>query len=553
MATRRDRQDAANVPESKASGDVEDEAEFNPFRLPSDTEVFALRERERAKKKEQRAKANKLKLHERKTGKSKFKVSLRREKEKADDESKMSERAKATRRLVSAATTAINTERRREKENMTDFIAKKREMFLVQMSLDTKREEIRKLEEKAQMKEEALKKSELMLEEDAIRFDTFLKENDKKAHEAIKRAEMETKAKQEKVQEIKKLNQQIQLVQSEMSKLNEQLEDCMRYKNFLDSLTPPEWFEKQAKILAEKMREEQKRIKAEKIAEYHEKRRIALEKYEKAKKEEQEARERSPRSSKRGKGTKLELKLPPAPIFDEAKLGEVGEAELPMHFTDPQQLLEIFTQLEEQNLFLIQNSQETEQALEELKQEFRDTRRRMDSKTKSLKENMEALQSQIRDEDAKAQHLRERRHLGSGGDAEEGLLRALNERVREVYERCGFDTGSTPATLTMLTDLEAKLEGLLARIETMPQDYVVKAEKVKESKRRERVRAERMAHQAKIYEEKLQKSIARSMQAPPKKIGKMVMFRSAPPTKRERKRDNEDKEEEDKDAEFFKW
>ena len=30
-----------------------------------------------------------------------------------------------------------------------------------------------------------------MLEEDAIRFDTFLKENDKKAHEAIKKAEKE--------------------------------------------------------------------------------------------------------------------------------------------------------------------------------------------------------------------------------------------------------------------------------------------------------------------------------------------------------------------------
>lgn len=35
---------------------------------------------------------------------------------------------------------------------MGEFIAKKREMFLVQMSLDTKREEIRKLEEKAAMK-----------------------------------------------------------------------------------------------------------------------------------------------------------------------------------------------------------------------------------------------------------------------------------------------------------------------------------------------------------------------------------------------------------------
>jgi len=80
------------------------------------------------------------------------------------------------------------------------------------MSLDTKREEIRKLEEKAQMKEQALKKSELMLEEDAIRFDTFLKENDHEAHKAIKRAEAETKAKQEKVAEIKKLHQEIQAV-----------------------------------------------------------------------------------------------------------------------------------------------------------------------------------------------------------------------------------------------------------------------------------------------------------------------------------------------------
>jgi hypothetical protein len=45
-------------------------------------------------------------------------------------------------------------EHRREKENMAEFISKKREMFLVQMSLDTKRAEIRKLEEQAQQREE---------------------------------------------------------------------------------------------------------------------------------------------------------------------------------------------------------------------------------------------------------------------------------------------------------------------------------------------------------------------------------------------------------------
>ena len=67
-----------------------------------------------------------------------------------------------------------------------------------------------------------------MLEEDALRFDQFLKDNDQKAVQAIKKAEAETKAKAEKVQEIKKLNMQITQIKSEMSKFEEQLEDCRK-------------------------------------------------------------------------------------------------------------------------------------------------------------------------------------------------------------------------------------------------------------------------------------------------------------------------------------
>ena len=132
--------------------------------------------------------------------------------------------------------------RRRDKENMTDYIAKKREIFLVQMSLDTKRAEIRKLEERALQREEALRKSEQMLEEDADRFDDFLRENDEKVQEAIRKAEVEGKAKQDKVVEIKRLNAAIATIRSELNKYEEQLEDCHQYKRFLDHLTPPEWF-----------------------------------------------------------------------------------------------------------------------------------------------------------------------------------------------------------------------------------------------------------------------------------------------------------------------
>ena len=73
---------------------------------------------------------------------------------------------------------------------------------------------------------------------------------------------------------------------------------------------------------------------------------------------------------------------------------------------------------------------------------------------------------------------------------QEQLLHQLHAKVAEVYQRCGFDAGSNPTTLFMLSDLEARLEELLTNIAHMPEEYVIKAERDKEKKRRERKRAE---------------------------------------------------------------
>lgn len=48
-----------------------------------------------------------------------------------------------------------------------------------------------------------------------------------------------------------------------------------------------------------------------------------------------------------------------------------------MFFSGPQQLLDIFAELEEQNLSLIQNSQETEENLEEMKTNIKQTKVKM--------------------------------------------------------------------------------------------------------------------------------------------------------------------------------
>merc|ERR1719277_2197431 len=111
---------------------------------------------------------------------------------------------------------------RREKENIAEFVAKKREMFLVQMSLDVKKAEILKLDERAKQKEEALKKSQSMLEEDVTRFDAFLQSIDQKAHKAMKNAEDMTKKKQDRLGRIKQLKSQLSALNSEIAKHREQ-------------------------------------------------------------------------------------------------------------------------------------------------------------------------------------------------------------------------------------------------------------------------------------------------------------------------------------------
>ena len=248
----------------------------NPFRLPGDDHIFRRREEERKAKEESKMLAKTQKVWEK--GRTDIQSSAQRLKEMIGDE-KLLKLTDVVKQENDNAKMLMP--RRQEKENTAEFVAKKREMFLVQMSLDTKREEIRKLEEMAQMKEEALQRSEQMLEEDAMRFDAFLKENDKKAHDAIKRAEEETKRKQEKNQEIKRLTQQIQAVNSEMSKHREALEDCLRYKNFLDMLTPPEWFEQHARNREGKIARLKKEAFDAKYKEWEKQRRRLVEKHRK--------------------------------------------------------------------------------------------------------------------------------------------------------------------------------------------------------------------------------------------------------------------------------
>ncbi|KAJ7318888.1 hypothetical protein OS493_037220, partial [Desmophyllum pertusum] len=482
----------------------------NPFTIPHDNDVFMLRDKERQRKKQERVQQRSLKVHEKTTYTSRVNAktaAMRKIADEDEDEFVEEEKKKEKDGVIAVKddpqfTLAITRDRHVEKENLADFISKKREMFLVQYSLGVKRDEMRKLEEIAQAEEKKLELAEQYLEEDAAMFDEFLKENDKNSVEAIKIAEAETKLKLEKVAEIKKINAQMMAIKSEISKNEDTLKEYMLYKQFLDSLTP------------------QKAKQREKSS--VNKKRISIISSDRT--SSRASRKDSRTSSKiggspQGKNQRSDAEESPASVYETDE--EESDTEPDLYFGDPQQLLDIFAELEEQNLSLIQNSQETEEALEELRQTIKQTQERMNRETEILKGQIDFLNDAINREEERAKELEMKSKMFSYGEFkaedQEKMLQMLNKKVEEVYRNCIGDNEANISTLQMLTNIENRLEELFEQIEVMPPDRVEMAEKAKEKERRMRLREEKMEQQRIHQEDRVRRALERAQAEPKKK------------------------------------
>ena len=77
-----------------------------------------------------------------------------------------------------------------------------------------------------------------------------------------------------------------------------------------------------------------------------------------------------------------------------------------MYFKIPEQLLQIYADLETRNLFLIQNCQVTEESLEELKQKFAETETSLSEKNRQSNGEILSLKQKIAGLEDKANSLR---------------------------------------------------------------------------------------------------------------------------------------------------
>ncbi|KAB5584117.1 hypothetical protein PHYPO_G00103710 [Pangasianodon hypophthalmus] len=528
------------VPSAKEEGHDGKRTEQNPFKMPEDSIIFHFRKTEKARRKLENQRDLSLTVHEKKTYSGRIKsrqLELRKKLRDGleEEEEGTTNRSQTEVQLPQNATASkviMIKDRNIEKESIREFINKKREMFYLEYALAVKREEIARLEEQASREEKKLAKAEKLLEDDAALFDTFLKENDKNSVEAIRIAEQESRAKLDKVAEIKRVTAKMVAIKSNISKFEDTLQEYKLYRDFLESMR-------------ERSEETDRGKKTCQSDSY-----TGREKRSPVPRELPPLREARVPSGRSVKSTPQSSKISSASESDSSEYEEEPE----LYFTDPQQLLDLLSELEEQNLSLIQNSQETEESLEEFRQTMEQTRKNIEQEAKHLKQQIDAMTETLKREKEKTAELELSTRFfdfGKSKAEEESTLNALGQKVEEVYQSCIGDSEANLGTLQMLTAIERRLGDLLESIELIPAERLAMAERAKEKERRLRLRDEKLTLQKQHQEERIKKAFERAQAEIKRTSGRKLMPRSQPPVRKLRNKEHNDTTDEEKEEYLY--
>ncbi|NXH11745.1 CP100 protein, partial [Bucco capensis] len=506
----------------------------NPFTIPPDTDIFSIREKERKQAKAEHEKMKVMKIHEKITYSTKIKAKqkgLRKTLQKEDEEEARKqatdkERLKMLRESLSRRS-AIKSDFPLEKETFHDYIKDRREIFLIEYIMAVKRDEIQRMENTAKNEERKVEEAEHCLEKDAAAFDEFLKQNQKNSVQALKIAKKETAAKTKKIREIQAITSQIENLQSDISRFKNTLEEYKLYRDFLYQLSPEEWQEERGK----------KHTKKDVL-------RRAFKASEGSPSPPTTAKQGANSNSKQpcsyfSNKVSFELHFSKGLIHNmfffrssledaESEICSDEDEEPELYFTDPQQVLSIFMEMEEKFLSFIQNFQENKKSVVNVINTYEimleSSRSRVfqrsfvfwsrDEKLAELKQQADALKSSIAKEEDRVADLKLKVSLFSYGeyeaDEQDKMLTRLKNKVLEAYCHCTGENETNFSTVEMLRVIEKQLSDLLDNLEKIPPAQVEQVMRAKKKERRMRLREEKLRQQKQQQEERLQRARERA-------------------------------------------
>ncbi|XP_011536190.1 coiled-coil domain-containing protein 38 isoform X3 [Homo sapiens] len=206
-----------------------------------------------------------------------------------------------------------------------------------------------------------------------------------------------------------------------------------------------------------------------------------------------------------------------------------------LYFKEPEELLQVLRELEEQNLTLFQYSQDVDENLEEVNKREKVIQDKTNSNIEFLLEQEKMLKANCVREEEKAAELQLKSKLFSFGefnsDAQEILIDSLSKKITQVYKVCigdAEDDGLNP--IQKLVKVESRLVELCDLIESIPKENVEAIERMKQKEWRQKFRDEKMKEKQRHQQERLKAALEKAVAQPKKKLGRRLVFHSKPPS-----------------------
>jgi Domain of unknown function (DUF4200) len=503
----------------------------SPFRLPTDEEVFITREAERLQKQEAKEKIKNMKIWDKQTACTKGQLKRPNEADfnvKSIEENQLQQFSRPKERnLITAALEIVNQRAKlpqnQKSENIRDYVEQKKEIFRVEMKYRILKEEREKIKKKISNREAALKKNEDSLENDLKRFTEHMERNKNLKEEAISQANKESQEKKEKESEIKQLEQRKAAIVAEISRNEDYLGILKKHKDFLDTLTPPDWLKNQNMIFQNKKEQfKQEWIQKQSLEDTYESRLEIDAESQHSGGTQQSARKKKTNVSQK----KAEL----ARQFDDYVAKGVidfsfGEDEK-MHFNSPEQLSSILKELEDNNLFLIELIQEMDHQLEVDKSDFEAFQSKNEKTCEELRREKEHLKANLEAQKAKLSIMNKRISTIESKKESNKASQILRNEINEFLRALKFESDQGLLPVEMLKILENYINSLFNKIAVLRKEFpseISFLEGEKEKERRTKGRDQAQELKKKKENERIILAQKRAKDPSIKKLGRPAM------------------------------
>jgi hypothetical protein len=545
-------QDNSQLGQSQSRFNPEDD-NGSPFKLPTDDEIFHYRENEKIRKLESKHNTRKLKIWDKQTASMsnplrsfKHHVAPNSEAAVSEKEGKKKDKyqsySERERLLITQAIDTINIRRKerenlknqsRKKETMSDVVEQKKEIFLVTMTTQIVKEERKKLIEMANEKNNALDESDKMLILDNENFKKFGDETKLGTQTKMDEATKEAHERATKVREIKFIQQQLTSLRADNNKMEENASTYKDLKKFLEMLTPNEFMDQKSKKLQEIIAEERQTFISDRQT-----------------------------GSLQRPADELNTEFDEALDRNEIEAVEDFEDNYPLYFNDPDDVIDIFTDLEENNLYLVQATQDLENTKtekEKLKHNLESEKDKEITKLKADKESKKKAVEELRTKIALLNKRGQDNKVSSRQEGFENIEKKIMEMVRSFKsEMKDSDVGLMSKTetqtkenlLNYLKAIEKLLNRLIVEMRELEPDWVRNTknnlEKSRQRDIKEKESKENEKEQMKNMEGKKMRGLNRN-----KRVGRKDMFRSKVVEKNKTDEIEEVNDEEEEDKKYF--